>query len=111
MLAMPDDYFRIAPDLRGYGDTEDLVIDATRGARDWSDALLAKTGLSRGHMPRLVEGSEVSGGVRAEICNCLVVIVVRVDPEVGLWQSEFFCCGFQPDVKTQVPNARTHFPN
>lgn len=41
MLAMPDDYRCIAPDLRGYGDTEDLRIDATRGARDWSDDLKA----------------------------------------------------------------------
>lgn len=35
MLAMPPHYRCIAPDLRGYGDTEDLLIDATRGARDW----------------------------------------------------------------------------
>jgi pimeloyl-ACP methyl ester carboxylesterase len=41
MLAMPADYRCIAPDLRGYGDTEDLRIDATRGARDWSDDLKA----------------------------------------------------------------------
>jgi pimeloyl-ACP methyl ester carboxylesterase len=41
MLAMPDDYRCIAPDLRGYGDTETRPIDATRGARDWSDDLKA----------------------------------------------------------------------
>lgn len=41
MLAMPSAYRCIAPDLRGYGDTEDLPIDATRGARDWSDDLKA----------------------------------------------------------------------
>ena len=34
MLAMPDGYFSIAPDLRGYGLTEDLVIDGKRGARE-----------------------------------------------------------------------------
>jgi len=39
MLAMPKEYHCIAPDMRGYGDTEDLLIDATRGARDWSDDL------------------------------------------------------------------------
>lgn len=37
MLAMPEQYRCIAPDLRGYGDTEDLLIDATRGVRDWSE--------------------------------------------------------------------------
>jgi pimeloyl-ACP methyl ester carboxylesterase len=39
MLAMPDKFRCIAPDLRGYGDTEDLPIDGTRGAQDWSDDL------------------------------------------------------------------------
>ncbi len=34
------------------------------GARDWSDALLAATGMTRAMMPRLVEGSEVSGALR-----------------------------------------------
>ena len=41
MLALCDDYFCIAPDLRGYGDTENLVIDATRGPRDWTGDLKA----------------------------------------------------------------------
>jgi pimeloyl-ACP methyl ester carboxylesterase len=39
MLAMPGSYRCIAPDLRGYGDTEDLLVDGERGARDWSDDL------------------------------------------------------------------------
>ncbi|MEM5477474.1 xylulokinase [Pacificibacter sp. AS14] len=34
------------------------------GKRDWSDALLTATDLTRDHMPRLVEGSEVSGTLR-----------------------------------------------
>jgi len=41
MLALADSYYCLAPDLRGYGDTEDLPVDATRGARDWSDDLAA----------------------------------------------------------------------
>jgi xylulokinase len=39
------------------------------GARDWSDELLAATGLTRDHMPRLVEGSAVSGQVRAALAT------------------------------------------
>ncbi len=35
--------------------------------RDWSDTLLAATGLTREHMPRLVEGSDVSGVLRGEL--------------------------------------------
>jgi pimeloyl-ACP methyl ester carboxylesterase len=39
MLKMPSTYHCYAPDLRGYGDTEDLPIDATQGARQWADDL------------------------------------------------------------------------
>ncbi len=39
MLAMPEKYRCIAPDLRGFGDTEDIRIKGSRGARDWSDDL------------------------------------------------------------------------
>lgn len=39
------------------------------GARDWSDDLLAATGLSRDHMPRLVEGSAVSGTLRPALAE------------------------------------------
>lgn len=41
MLALPAEFRCIAPDLRGYGDTEDLLVDGRRGARDWSDDLKA----------------------------------------------------------------------
>lgn len=37
------------------------------GKRDWSDELLAVTGLNRSHMPRLVEGSAVSGMLKADL--------------------------------------------
>jgi|SRR5581483_6122722 pimeloyl-ACP methyl ester carboxylesterase len=41
MLKLPKEFRGIAPDLRGYGDTEDQLIDATRGCGDWVDDLLA----------------------------------------------------------------------
>jgi pimeloyl-ACP methyl ester carboxylesterase len=41
MLKLPVGFRGIAPDLRGYGDTEDKLIDATRGASDWVDDTLA----------------------------------------------------------------------
>ncbi len=41
MLALPPGYRGIAPDLRGYGDTEDRPIDATRGLKDWAEDILA----------------------------------------------------------------------
>ena len=41
MLKLPEGFRGIAPDLRGYGDTEDKLIDATRGAGDFVDDILA----------------------------------------------------------------------
>ncbi len=37
--------------------------------RDWSDDLLAGTDLSRAHMPRLIEGLEVSGELRSSVAS------------------------------------------
>ncbi|MFT6453104.1 MAG: xylulokinase [Halocynthiibacter sp.] len=37
--------------------------------RDWSDDLLAATGLDRSHMPRLVEGSSPSGTIRDALAD------------------------------------------
>ena len=39
------------------------------GKRDWSDDLLAVTGLNRGHMPDLVEGSAPSGKLKPELAT------------------------------------------
>ncbi|WP_413204230.1 xylulokinase [Rhodospirillum sp. A1_3_36] len=39
------------------------------GARDWSEALLEKSHLSRAHMPRLVEGSSASGSLRLALAE------------------------------------------
>lgn len=41
MQELPGSYRYIAIDLRGYGLTEDIPVDATRGARDWSEDLQA----------------------------------------------------------------------
>ncbi|MFZ3151047.1 MAG: alpha/beta hydrolase [Anaerolineaceae bacterium] len=41
MLNLPKGYRGIAPDFRGYGWTEDLIADATRGMKDWSDDIIA----------------------------------------------------------------------
>lgn len=44
-----------------------LWLDVAR--RDWSDTLLAATGLSRAHMPRLVEGNEVSAHLQPALAQ------------------------------------------
>lgn len=53
MLKLPPAYRGIAPDLRGYGDTQDQLIDATRGYGDWVDdvfALADALGLEKFHV-------------------------------------------------------------
>jgi pimeloyl-ACP methyl ester carboxylesterase len=53
MLGLPGGFRGIAVDLRGYGDTEDKLIDATRGYGDWVDDLMGFTqalGLERYHV-------------------------------------------------------------
>lgn len=62
MLALGPAYRAIAPDLRGYGQTEPLPVDATRGCGDWADDLAALAdalGLERFHLA----GWSMGGGV------------------------------------------------
>jgi pimeloyl-ACP methyl ester carboxylesterase len=41
MLALPEPYRPLAVDLRGFGDTDDEPVDATRGVHDFSGHLTA----------------------------------------------------------------------
>jgi pimeloyl-ACP methyl ester carboxylesterase len=69
MPGAPRQYRIIAPDMRGFGDTERKPIDATRGVRDWADdtaSLLEALGVDR--PPHLVGWS--TGG--AAIANYAV---------------------------------------
>jgi pimeloyl-ACP methyl ester carboxylesterase len=50
LAGAPDRFRVIAPDMRGFGDTEIVAIDATRGLRDWADdthALVRALGIER----------------------------------------------------------------
>ena len=50
MAGAPKQYRIIAPDMRGFGDTEQKPIDATRGLRDWADdtfSLVEALGITR----------------------------------------------------------------
>jgi pimeloyl-ACP methyl ester carboxylesterase len=62
MLALPAPYRPLAVDLRGFGDTDPVPVDPTRGVRDWSDdlaALLDALGIDRVHLV----GWSLGGGV------------------------------------------------
>ena len=66
-VLLPKDYLRLWLTGDHVGEMSDAAGTAwlDTGARDWSDDLLTATGLTRDHMPRLVEGSQVSGTLRA----------------------------------------------
>ncbi len=72
-VLLPKDYVR----LQLTGDIVSDMSDASGTAwldvakRDWSDELLALSGLARSHMPRLVEGSASSGGLSAVAAKTL----------------------------------------
>ncbi len=64
-VLLPKDYVRLLLTGEAVSDMSDsagtLWLDVAR--RDWSDAMLAATHLTRAQMPRLVEGSAASGTV------------------------------------------------
>src|SRR6056297_1325149 len=70
-VLLPKDYLRLwltgehVSEMSDAAGTSWLDVEA----RDWSDDLLARTGLSRDHMPALVEGSASSGTVRAALAE------------------------------------------
>lgn len=68
-VLLPKDFVRLwmtgdkASDMSDSAGT--LWLDVAK--RDWSDAMLDATGLTRSHMPRLYEGTEATGQLRADV--------------------------------------------
>jgi xylulokinase len=70
-VLLPKDYVRLRLTGAKVSDMSDAAGTAWLdvGKRDWSDALLAATGLTRSHMPQLVEGSSPSGTLTAAVAQ------------------------------------------
>jgi xylulokinase len=70
-VLLPKDYLRWKMSGEKLSDMSDaagtLWLDVAK--RDWSDSLLAACGLTRDHMPRLVEGSEPAGKLKPELAR------------------------------------------
>ncbi|MBW7973029.1 xylulokinase [Bradyrhizobium sp. BR 10289] len=71
LVLLPKSYLRLVLSGEAIEDLSDasgsLWLDVAR--RDWSDAALAATGLSRDHMPRLVEGCMPAATLRGELAQ------------------------------------------
>jgi pimeloyl-ACP methyl ester carboxylesterase len=82
MLKLPAGFRGIAADLRGYGDTEDRLVDATRGCGDWVDDLLALAqalGIGQYH----VVGHSMGGGITFNLiaaASAGILSATLVDP-------------------------------
>lgn len=70
-ILLPKDYVRLRMTGEKASDMSDsagtLWMDV--GKRDWSDRMLGATGLDRSHMPKLFEGNQVTGQLRAELAE------------------------------------------
>ncbi|MGC9418469.1 MAG: xylulokinase, partial [Rhodovulum sp.] len=68
-VLLPKDYLRLWLTGEHVSEMSDAAGTAwlDTGARDWSDMLLAASGMDRAQMPALVEGTAPSGGLRAEL--------------------------------------------
>ena len=84
-VLLPKDYLR----LKLTGERVSEMSDASGtgwldvGQRDWSDAMLAATGLSRANMPQLVEGTAISAQVTARVAEQLGINPVPVAGGAG----------------------------
>ncbi len=64
LASLPDTFRAIAPDLRGFGQSQSKAVDATRGLRDFSDDLYAlMSALGLADTPVHLMGWSVGGGV------------------------------------------------
>ena len=101
MPDIPARYRVIAPDMRGFGDTERLPLDATRGLADWAEdiaALLEALHVDRA--PHLVGWSTGGGAIaRYAIDGRPVASLTLIDP-VG----PFGFCGARADGTPWFPD-------
>jgi xylulokinase len=72
-ILLPKDYLRLRLTGEKFSDMSDaagtLWLDVAR--RAWSDEMLAATGLNQTHMPKLVEGTQPAGTLRADVAALL----------------------------------------
>ena len=84
-VLLPKDYVRMKLTGEAVSDMSDAAgtgwLDV--GRRDWSDEMLAATGLNRLHMPRLMEGSAPSGSLTPAVAEQLQLPLALVAGGAG----------------------------
>lgn len=87
MKALSDKYYCIAPDLRGFGQTEDQIIDATKGIEDWVEDLASLVNaleLSHYHLVGHSLGGFVCWGMIDRMANFIdTVTLISPGPPMG----------------------------
>lgn len=87
MTELPPQFRAVAPDLRGYGGTDDELIDSTRGVGDWVDDLLAlksALGIDQYHVAgHSLGGAVLWGLVAADAPNILSATFVAPGSPFG----------------------------
>ena len=81
MAGAPEGYRLLAPDMRGFGRTQRVPIDATRGLRDWADdvdALLRALGVEQ--PPHLAGWSTGGAAIAAYAQDHPVASLTLIDP-------------------------------
>ena len=85
LVLLPKDYVRLKLTGEAVSDMSDAAgtgwLDV--GRRDWSDEMLAATGLNRSHMPRLMEGSAPSGSLTPAVAEQLQLPLALVAGGAG----------------------------
>jgi pimeloyl-ACP methyl ester carboxylesterase len=96
----PSRYRFIAPDMRGFGDSEQARIDATRGLADWADDLHALLETLRVERPAHLAGWSTGGAaIAAYALDRPVASLTFIDPV-----SPFGYCGVRPDGTPNYPD-------
>lgn len=97
MAEFPNDYWTIAPDLRGYGDSETRPVDATRGLGDFTDDLTALFDALGIETVALV-GWSIGGGVAMEYATAHPETVTEL-----VLVSTMSPCGFGGTTREGAP--------
>ena len=111
MLGLPEGFRAIAPDLRGFGETEPAPVDATRGLGDFADdvlALLDALSIERAHLVGWSMGGAIVLQLLAQSGSADLVSKVVLDAPVVDWNDVLTHHAREHKVPGPVAVSYTH---